>query len=607
MTDKTKNLFNEFPSISTQEWEDVINKDLKGADYDKKLVWKTLEGINVKPYYRAEHLENNEFKNALPAEYPFIRGNKKNNNEWIICEDIIVNDYKSANKKALNALEKGATAVNFIFTDKNFTSADISTLLENICFETFGVNFSGTFSIHKLIAELEKLNIKYGSINLDPLGNLSVKGNFCNDENSAFEDVAFSIKSSKNLKAFSVNAVNFHNAGASATQELAFGLSMAVEYLNKLTEKGIRIDEIVPKMKFNIGSGSNYFMEIAKVRAARLLWAKIIEAYNPANKESGKLFIHAITSEWNKTAYDPYVNMLRTTTESMSSAIGGVDMMTVNPFDISFKNSDNFSERIARNTQIILKEESNLDKIVDPSAGSYYIENLTLSLAEEAWKLFLEVEDKGGYLAAFKAGFVQNSINEMAQKRDMNIAMRNEIILGTNQYPNLLEKISDKVKTDKKSVAYDNKIAEPIKLYRGAEAFEEIRLQTERAAKTPKVFMFTFGNLAMRKARAMFATSFFGCAGYEIIDNLGFKSIEEGAKAAKESQAEIIVICSSDEEYPEIVPQITEVLKDKILVVAGNPKEHIESFKSMGISEFIHVRSNLLKTLQDFNSKLGIK
>ncbi|HBF87413.1 MAG TPA: methylmalonyl-CoA mutase small subunit [Bacteroidales bacterium] len=606
MTDKSKSLFTDFPDISTQEWEELIVKDLKGADYDKKLVWKTLEGINVKPYYRAEHISNIEFTKSFPTDFPYVRGNKKCDNEWKICEDIYVVDYNQANQKALNALDKGASGINFILTDKNVTKENLSTLLNNICLIETNIDFSGAISIQNLCKDLQHFDFLSGAINLDSLGILTIKGNFCKDEKAAFDDVEYSIKNSGKLKAFAVNAVNFHNAGASATQELAFGLSMAVEYLNKLTDKGLSVDDISSKMKFVVGIGSNYFMEIAKVRAARLLWAKIIEAYNPKNSISNQLYIHAITSEWNKTSYDPYVNMLRTTTESMSAVIGGVEILTVTPFDITFQESDTFSERIARNTQIILKEESNMNKIIDPSAGSYYIENLTQAIANEALKLFVEIEDKGGYLQAFKDGFIQLSIKEMAQKRDMNIAMRSEIILGTNQYPNPLEKISNTVTKTKKPNVPESLIAEPIRIYRGAEAFEKIRLQTERAAKTPRVFMFTFGNLAMRKARAMFSSNFFGCAGYEIIDNLGFKTIEEGIKAAKESQAEIIVICSSDEEYPEIVPQIAEVLHTKILVVAGYPKEHIENFKKTGVTNFIHLKSNLLETLQDFNQIIGI-
>ena len=355
-------------------------------------------------------------------------------------------------------------------------------------------------------------------------------------------------------------------------------------------------------------------MEIAKVRAARLLWAKIVEQYKPESNDAMQVFINNTTSNWNKTVYDPYVNMLRAATEAMSAAIGGADSICVTPFDAPFKDEDDFSDRIARNQQIILKEEAYLDKIVDASAGSYYIENLTDSIANYSWQLFKKVEDLGGFSKAVIAGFVQDEVIKTAQQRDMDIANRKLTILGTNQYPNLLENMLDKIQND--DYEYEDKPSKYKKLtaYRGSEAFEDLRLATEifveEGNKKPAVFMFTYGSLAMRKARATFATNFFGCAGYDIIDNAGFKTIEEGIKAALNSNAEIVVICSSDEEYVEIVPVIAKGLKDAnnelTLTVAGYPKEHIEAFKAAGIDDFIHVKTNLITSLNEYHKVLGI-
>jgi methylmalonyl-CoA mutase len=658
MSNKTQNLFDEFAPISTQDWENVIIQDLKGADYNKKLIWKTAEGFDVKPYYRQENTENIDFTNSLPSQFPYVRGNKTDNN-WKICQDIEVFDLKTANKIAIDAFEKGANAVTFILNDKNLSETDFESLLKNISFEENEVNFAGKFSVKNLVGFLEKNKSLKASIHLDPLANLATRGYFCVDENSAFDDVKFAIEAiskiennNKNaslrversnlktdeeterllhfvrnddfmMKAFSVNLSNFHNSGANAVQEIAYGLSATVEYFNKLTDKNLTIDQIAPKMKLLVSCGSNYFMEIAKIRAIRLLWAKVIEAYKPKNVETCKVFIHTESSEWNKTIFDSYVNLLRTTTETMAAAVAGVEMITVKPFDFAFQNQNEFSDRIARNTQIVLKEEVNIDKVVDASAGSYYIENLTLSLIEKSWNLFLEIENEGGFLEAFKKGIVQEQIKNSSQKRDLDIAMRREIILGTNQYANVNERVANKIQkanslvgvvTNKHSDKFvgDNtnkgEIAEPIKKYRGAQAFEELRLKTEKFAKTPKVFLFTYGNFGMRKARAMFASNFFACAGFEIIDNLGFKTIEEGVKSVIESKAEIIVICSSDEEYPEIVPQIASafvgVVTNKILVVAGNPVEHIETFKNIGVTNFIHLKSNVLETLRKMIERL---
>lgn len=350
-------------------------------------------------------------------------------------------------------------------------------------------------------------------------------------------------------------------------------------------------------------------MEIAKFRAARMLWAKIVEAYEPKNLEIAKMNIHATTSKFNQTIYDPYVNMLRGTTESMSATIAGVDSLSVTPYNVAFEKTNDFADRIARNTQILLKEESYFDKITDPAGGSYYIENLTNSIAEHAWKLFQEIEAKGGYVEAFKAGFIQEQVNESANKRLLNIATRREVLLGTNQYPNAQERMESQYDEETiitKSTKRDDAIAEPIRPFRGAEQMELLRVKTDKAKATPKAFMLTIGDLTMRKARAGFASGFFACAGFEVIDNLGFESVEEGVKAAMDQKADIVVVCSSDDEYMEVAPATLEQIGDKaITVVAGYPKI-VDELKAKGLKHFIHVKSNLIETLQGFQEELGI-
>ena len=580
---KGKKLFEEFAPVTTQEWEAKINVDLKGADYERKLVWNTTEGIRVKPYYRSEDLKDLSYLNSMPGEFPYARGNKKDNNSWDIRQDILVKDIASANKEALNALMKGATSVGFVINGKVKTANDLTQLLDGICLEAASVNFiagSEAKEIATLLGENKEIK---GAVDFDTIGNLTIKGEFYAEEAETFNQLKSLIETSveklPNYRVLNVNGQYFNNSGASIVQELAFALSSANEYLARLTDLGLSVDDISSKMQFTFGVGSNYFMEIAKVRAARVLWATTVKQYAPKSDEASKMFVHSVTSNWNKTIYDPYVNMLRTTTEAMSSAIAGVESMTVKPFDSSYRESDNFSDRIARNTQMLLKEEANFDKIVDPAAGSYYIENLTNSLAEEAWKLFVEIEEKGGFVQAFKDGFVQEIIKETAQKRDLNIATRRESFLGTNQFANIDETVNNDIDLSiaKPETVKEGKVAMPIRPYRGTEAFENLRLRTENHTSKPKVFLFTYGNLVFRKARAAFATNFFACAGYEMIDNFGFTTIEEGIKAVNDCKAEITVICSSDEEYAEIVPEIVEKLNGKTnLVLAGYPKNLIE-------------------------------
>ncbi len=614
MADKTTQpLFSEFPPISTKEWMDKITTDLKGADFEKKLVWQTNEGLKVRPFYREEDLKNLEYLNTLPGEFPYVRGTKTNNS-WLVRQDLVVTDAAEANKKALDLISKGITSLGFIFEDeKLITRETIGTLLKGLASKETELNFSalhGNKTLLQLVSEELKADQVKGSINFDPLGQLTISGESCVTIEELLNNAAELVKAGQSLPAFqtlTVNAKHFNNAGANIIQELAFGLAMGNEYLAQLTSRGININEAAKSLRFNFAIGGNYFMEIAKLRAARMLWANIVEAWKPSDKEVAKMHVHCETSEWNKTIYDPYVNLLRTQTEAMSATLGGTDSLTVIPFDKVFREPNAFSERIARNQQLLLKEESYFDKIADPAAGSYYLENLTDSIAREAWSLFSEVEEQGGYTKALQAGLVQARVKESSDKLRLDLARRKMTLLGTNQYPNSLETVADNIsKKEAATQKSEGNTIEPIQLYRGAEQFEAVRLAVEKAAKRPKVFMLTFGHLAMRLARSQFSGNFFGCAGYQIIDNLGFDTIEEGVEAAKKAGADIVVLCSSDDEYTPAAPAALKALNgEAILVIAGAPAS-ADELKAQGIEHFINVRSNLLETLQGFNKLLKI-
>jgi methylmalonyl-CoA mutase len=283
-----------------------------------------------------------------------------------------------------------------------------------------------------------------------------------------------------------VNAANFTNAGSDIVSELAFGLSMGNEYMVQLTERGISSDLAASKISFSFGTGSNYFFEIAKIRAARLLWSLVVSAYKPEKDKSSVMEIHCITSRWNKTIYDPFVNLLRTQTEAMSAVLGGTDSLTVDPFDIVFRESDEFSERIARNQQLLLKEEAYFDKTADPAGGSWYIEKLTRMIAQYAWELFVEIEEKGGFLSSLKSGLIQKLIKESAKIRTSDVAMKREILLGTNQYPDVNETISSSVDYNRIFPAQSDKtdnIVEPVRLFRGSEETDRLRIYSPEVFK----------------------------------------------------------------------------------------------------------------------------
>ena len=616
-TDKER-LLSEFPAISTQEWKDKIIADLKGADFDRKLVWRTNEGFNVNPYYRREDLEGLSTPNVMPGEYPYVRSTRMDN-EWFIRQDIHVLDPKEANAKALDILNKGVTSLGFKLSRDQVNKETLAILLKDIMPEAVELNFACCISVaSKLAGALAEYltevgaNVQEcrGSINFDPFKRQLVKGISNPKWVTMCTEVLEAIRPLPAFRVLTVNALNISNAGAYIYQELGYALAWGAELLDKLGDAGYSIEELTSRIKFVFGVGSNYFMELAKFRAARWLWAEIVGAYGDQYKgEAAKIHMQAVTSTWNKTIYDAHVNLLRTQTEAMSATLGGVDSLTVQPFDVTYQESDNFSERIARNQQLLLKEESHFDKVIDPAAGSYYVEHLTNAIAGEAWKLFLAVDEEGGFAAAAEAGSVQKAVNASNTKRHAAVAARKEIFLGTNQFPNFTETASQKVHAEEKgghSCGCGTPTIEALCFDRGASEFEALRLSTERSGKEVKVFMLTIGNLAMRLARSQFSSNFFACAGYKIQDNLGFATVQEGVDAGLAAGASIIVLCSSDDEYAEYAPEAYKYLAGRAeFVVAGAPA-CMEDLKAVGIENYINVKSNVLETLRQFNQKLGI-
>ena len=614
-----KKLFSEFPPVTTEKWEEQITIDLKGADYEKKLMWRTNEGFPVRPYYNSDNLTGLDYLNVLPGQFPYLRGAEDANN-WQICQDFAIKDADECNAKAIDAIERGADAIGFSVCGKGLEhNINVSALLKNICTGCNPVHFdAGVNSETVLSAVLKDAEGKKcgpdgisGSTFYDPLGRLAVCGCFYGSTDFPTDKVKKLFELAKGLKKYRVvgiDAAYFQNSGATLTQELAYALAMGGEYMSLIAAAGYSVAEVANRLHFRFAIGSNYFMEIAKIRAARLLWANIVKAFDHDCGDAAYMYIHGETAQWNMTVYDPNVNLLRTTTEAMSGAIAGVDSLWVRPFDEAYRNPDAFSERIARNQQIILKEEAYINKIIDPSAGSYYIENLTASMADNAWKLFLEIEEKGGYIAAMKEGFIQKQVKESAAKRRAAVASRKEILLGTNQYANTGEFMKEQIKGYRCAVSCSEvKIAEPLEPLRLGEAIEELRLKTEHSGRRPKAFMLTIGNLAMRKARSGFACNFFSVAGFETVDNNGFETVEEGVAAAVAAKADIIVLCSSDDEYPTLAPQAVAAAKNKgILVLAGYPKPIVDELKAAGIENFIYAGQNVTEALKEYQKLLGI-
>ena len=623
MAEEKLNMLAEFPAISAKTWKEKIVADLKGADFDKKLVWRTSEGFNVQPYYRQEDLKGLKTTVSAPGQFPYVRGTKTTN-EWAIRQNICATkNARKANAKALDVLSKGVNSLGFCLNAEKLSYRYIKTLLEGIKLDEVAINFNVCACKAPELANIlvrlvgrsgYDFKAVAGSINVDPIKNMLLKGKPLTKEQVA-EKIVATVKAAKtlvNYRVVGVNSVALNNSGAYCAQELAYALAWGAEYMTMMTEAGLPNYLAARAIRFNMGIGGNYFMELAKFRAARLLWAKIVEAYKApvftaALKEAAKMNVCAETSRFNMTIFDAYVNMLRTQTETMSAALAGVDEIVVTPFDATYEEPTEFAERIARNQQLLLKEESHFDKVVDPAAGSYYIENLTNSIAEEAWKQFLAIQEEGGMYELVAAGKVQEAMAATLKARLSDVAKRKEVILGSNQFPNFTEKAGKKIK----EVACGCCCAKPenaiatLPVARAAEEFEALRLETEAAKKQPVAFMLTIGNLAMRIARAQFSCNFFACAGYKVIDNNGFKSVAEGIKAARKAKADIIVLCSSDDEYATYAPQAWLQLEGakEVFVVAGAPA-CTEDLQKLGIENFINVRVNVLETLKKFNAQL---
>jgi methylmalonyl-CoA mutase len=518
----------------------------------------------------------------------------------------------------------------------------------------------------------------HGCIGMDPLGILACEGTLPYSLSTAYNFLATATKWSQQqapcLKTLLIEGMPYHESGGSAVQELAFVLATAVEYLRELTARGLSVDAVASRMQFTFAIGPECFLEIAKLRAARVLWAKVVKACG-GNAEAQKMHAHIRTPLRGKTLRDPYVNMLRTTVEAFAGVVGGCESMHVGSFDDVFWElnpshmSDEFSDRIARNTQSILKDESHLHEVIDPVGGSWYVEHLTDEVARKAWKLFQEIEQQGGMPKALEAGYPQEKVAETASQRRLNLATRKDVLVGTNMYANL-EDVSLTATASKSDAIYQTRLETvqqfkanrqwtgvasaanervsdidtlmaaavqgatlgelmqmccpagdtpsritPVNFQRPAEIFEHLRAASDAyTAKTgvhPQVFMANMGQLKQHKARTDFSQGFFEVAGFEMISNYGFHSVDEAAEAAITSRAPVVVICSTDDTYPDIVPPLTQKIKsanpETVVVLAGYPKDYIETFKQAGINEFIHLRANAYDILSRIMKTLGIK
>jgi methylmalonyl-CoA mutase len=579
----TENLLTEFSPVSTEQWEEVIARDLKGSDYAKRLVWRTDEGLAVKPYYRAEDTAGLQYLDAAPGDFPYVRG-ARCTGDWRIREEIDAVDPEQANRAAQNAVAAGAEEIAFSDVAVN-NASDLGMLLVNL--QEVPVHFeSATEPILRLLVERlsERQGLSPVSTGFDPLIDLDFAAEVLRSAPRA-------------LVPFAIHAGEFEEAGATAVEEVAFALAAGIDFLAGIEDRKIDVNRAAASVAFSFAIGANFFFQIAKLRAFRMLWARAVESFGGAH-ESAAARIHARTSRWNETVYDPHVNILRGTTEAMSAVLGGAESVSVAPFDECYKAPDAASRRLARNTQILLKQEALLSRVADPGAGSYCIEAFTDFIAREGWKQMQTIEGAGGYRKAQADGVIARALGETLAAKEKAVASRRRVFTGTNQFANASEKVLSGINLSRLTARR-----------RATQSFEQLRLRTERHAaetgKTPRVLLAEFGDAKMRSARSSFATNFFACAGFELVTKR-FSNADEIAA----SDVDLVVLCSSDPEYlslsTEVIASLNALGRKTPMVVAGNP-ESAEQLRAAGVADFIHIRSNPIELLTTWQQRLGIK
>jgi methylmalonyl-CoA mutase len=593
-----------FAPITREQWKAKAVEDLKGADYDKKLVWKTDDGFSIQPFYTPEDLSENKVLKAQDLSL------SEDTRQWVNYTQIPVADAAEANQMATEMVSFGATGI--LFQVDAPEALDFAALLQQLDPQTTQLSFATAQPSPALVQgyfaylaqqkiELSQIRGFYSADVLETWITTGAEPGF-----DTLAAVVLASESAPNFKTLVVQSHAFLNAGASTTQELAFTLNKLTDLIDRLTAKGLTVQQLANNLLLHLGIGGDYFFEIAKLRAARILLRDILRLYGV----TAPVAILSSNSIWSKSFYDANVNMLRNTTEAMSALLGGCDALLTYPHDYSYGQPSSFSRRIALNISNLLKEESYFDKVVDPAGGSYYLETLTGQIAEQTLNLFKEVEAAGGFIQAFSNGSIQQKIEAVKQKKEKEIALRRRVYVGTNKYPNLDEKaVAPAGKNESKGNV-------PLLVpQRATQLFEELRSRTlsqyEQTGVLPKVYLACFGNLASRKARAGFASEFFGTAGFNILGEFFFPDVQTGATESANSDADIVVMCSSDADYEtsavSFIETFKSINKDKLLVLAGYPEALVADLQNAGVDSFIHIKSNAVEMLTDFQNRLFSK
>ncbi|MBU8879309.1 methylmalonyl-CoA mutase subunit beta [Bacillus sp. FJAT-29790] len=604
-----------FERQTLEAWKQKAEETLKGKSIDS-LSKNTYENIQLKPLYSQE-----DFKVQEVSQYPGHSDYRRGANslgyltgEWKIAQKLEAEDDESLKRTLLSSFEKGQTAIS-LDTDK-MNMNDFEKVVEDIYAK---YPFSIETNLHQalILSKLSQLpNSKKisGYIGMDPLAAAAVSGSVQSFD-EGYDEWVKVIKSADSnmpeLRTILIDTCVYHKGGANAVQELAIALSTGVCHLQQLIERSVSLEKILTKMVFKFSIGANFFMEIAKLRAARFLWDKVTEAYG-AKAEDRKMVISAETSSFTKTSYDPYVNLLRAGNEAFAAVLGGIQFLHVSPFNEPEGKSAPFSDRIARNTQLILKEEAHMQKVADPAGGSWYVEHLTNELAEKAWAFFLQIEEKGGMAEVLKSGWIQDQIADVLKKRSKDIFQRKQSIIGTNIFANINEQpLQSEGENINSIIKVESKRIPQLRL---SEPFERLRRAAEKirqSGREPRAGLICLGELKEHKARADFMTGFLAPGGIQAVKSQDISNPEMVLDFIEKTNLKHYFICGTNKQYDELAVAIIRLIKEKqpnvTVFLAGLPEEsNQQTLKQAGIKDFIHIRSNCYEILTSLLNEMGV-
>jgi methylmalonyl-CoA mutase len=596
-------LLSEFPAHTYEQWHAAAEALLKGASFEQKLVSKTYEDITIQPIYRREDIAGLEHRKHFPGSASLVRGSQPDGflkTGWEVSQELAATTPTELNALIHEGLNGGQSELNILFTHglKIDSAEDVKTALSGVALDAISIWWqSGPASpalaplvlaaAREMGTSPDKLR---GGFQNDPFAE-SIHQTSCLSIACRFDEAAnlTKILSATALRTLCLTGDIYHNAGSTTTQELGYVIASLVTSIEEMKARGISPEATLAKTRIRLSVGSDYFMEIAKIRAARWLWSKVATAYRV---ENAPVHIHASTSQWNKTTYDAHTNMLRVTSEAFAAVVAGADSLHIGPFDEISGKTDEFSRRIARNLHTILREECGLDRVIDPAGGSNYIEWLTDRIAAKSWAIFQDIEKQGGMLAALESGTVQQAVQSIAKSRFQNIRRRKDKVVGSNMYPDL--------KGKKLAVHSTHPKASSLPPRRAAEEYEALRdasaVFTSKTGTPPSILQLNIGPSRRYRLRADWTAAFFEAAGFAIDGKRDFKTIEDATAALTESTASIAVITSDDATYLETAEPLARTVKAAKptihLLLAGAPGDNESAWRAAGIDDFVNVRSN---------------